>query len=222
MQAQERSELNITCIMEEKIIVFKMLYQKLDTLEKRQKYIEGMGEEWEALQQSGLVYLDPRDYRVYDCILVDNHRWMAQDFAFEIGDAYQANDPQYTWENALQACPEGWSIPTRRDWSALINHACALIGIPAYYDWVDDYDSHTYHLLRCLGYDKKLGFYLTLDSYYSDHSVRYWKENQTTFYNHDGQNESHMGFSTAESYIACYLRPVQLWNPPTTTAAYTP
>ncbi len=189
-----------------------MLYEKLSTPAERQAYIAGLDETFETLLHTGQVYLDRRDYQVYDCIFLDNRRWMTEDFRFEVAEGYDATKGQYNWEAATKACPSGWRLPTSRDFHTLLNAACDRLRIPHYVDWVDHYGSHVYPVLKCLASKEQMGFNLSMDSYYSSDYVRYWGANQATFYNCDGQNERSLGLGRANKENYCYLRLVQDWG----------
>ena len=93
----------------------------------------------------------------------------------------------------------------------MFDAACEHLDIPPYLEWFGDEEEHTYELLNVLGYDKKFGFHMNINSYYDDTVTRYWRADQYTFYNHEGQNERSMGFSTADAQHYCHLRLVQDW-----------
>ncbi len=72
-------------------------------------------------------FIDARDGREYCYINIDGTDWMRQNLAWEgAGTAYGGCDVMsdifgryYTWEQALTACPEGWTLPSDEDWVAL-------------------------------------------------------------------------------------------------------
>ncbi len=201
--------------MEEKIIVFKMLYQKLDTPKKRQQYLEGLGEEWTELQQSGLLYLDQRDHQVYDCVIIFGCWCMTLEFRLNIGRCNQADTGRYTWKGANKACPHDWTIPTQQDFQDLIDTACDLCKIPRDDNWgnnIHTIDFYIDSVIKCLTANKKLGIYLQRDSYYNDEIVKYWMNEQSNIYNHEGQNEWYIGFKAARRATYAYLWPIQPWT----------
>ena len=73
---------------------------------------------------------DSRDGQVYKTIVVDNLTWMAENLNFETSNSYCYNDTakycaiygrMYKWSAALNACPEGWHLPSREEIYALID-----------------------------------------------------------------------------------------------------
>ena len=71
--------------------------------------------------------VDPRDLKVYPCVDIDGTLWMRSNLAWEgAGLGYEGYDVMtdlfgryYTWEEAVDACPEGWRLPNEDDWLAL-------------------------------------------------------------------------------------------------------
>ena len=71
--------------------------------------------------------VDPRDLKVYPCVDIDGTLWMQSNLAWEgAGLGYKGYDVMtdlfgryYTWEEAVDACPEGWRLPNEDDWLAL-------------------------------------------------------------------------------------------------------
>jgi TolB protein len=75
-------------------------------------------------------FIDARDSRSYPVVRLGTQLWMARNVAFSTNDSscYQnaaACDESgrlYTWDAALQACPDGWHLPTDEEWIALETH----------------------------------------------------------------------------------------------------
>lgn len=66
--------------------------------------------------------LDTRDMHVYGTTLRDDLYWMKEDIVLEKGRKYVVANPSYygyTWENAQNACPDGWHVPDQDEWNAL-------------------------------------------------------------------------------------------------------
>lgn len=70
---------------------------------------------------------DPRDERVYRCISVGPSDWMRQNLNYTgTGHPYYGYSELsamfgrfYTWEEAQNACPDGWKLPSDEDWAAM-------------------------------------------------------------------------------------------------------
>lgn len=70
---------------------------------------------------------DPRDGKEYLCTKIGETTWMRQNLAWEekgkpnIGQKALTNifGHFYSWEEAREACPEGWSLPSEDDWVEL-------------------------------------------------------------------------------------------------------
>lgn len=79
----------------------------------------------ERLKFSG-TFTDSRDSQNYKWVrLKDGKKWMAQNLNYKISDSYCYNNDSvnckkygrlYTWEAAKKACPNGWRLPTDREW----------------------------------------------------------------------------------------------------------
>ncbi len=79
------------------------------------------------------VYTDARDGNEYQWVRYGNLEWMAQNFRYDLGDednctVYTGDaktlDPKvygrlYTYQGAVDACPDGWRLPTDEDWQNL-------------------------------------------------------------------------------------------------------
>ncbi len=80
---------------------------------------------------NSLSFVDSRDGKRYSKISIGNQVWMAQNLAYKppVGNywAYkgeQANSAKfgylYDWRTAKRVCPEGWKLPSERDFKILI------------------------------------------------------------------------------------------------------
>ena len=82
-----------------------------------------------AALSCGEPFVDARDGQRYPTVRVGDQCWTARNAASVGGTCYD-NDPGscrtygglYTWDQARQACPAGWHLPSRGEWETLANH----------------------------------------------------------------------------------------------------
>jgi uncharacterized protein (TIGR02145 family) len=79
------------------------------------------------------TFTDPRDSRTYYQISIGDQVWMAENLSFNAGGAigYTVNDEEnypgyqdvygllYSYNEAKDACPPGWRLPSDEDWKVL-------------------------------------------------------------------------------------------------------
>lgn len=87
---------------------------------------------------AGSTFTDERDGREYYQIEAGGNTWMRENLAWRGAghpyfDAASMSDVfghYYTWNEAVQACPDGWRLPTEADFAALQDGAVADADIP--------------------------------------------------------------------------------------------
>jgi uncharacterized protein (TIGR02145 family) len=139
--------------------------------------------------------VDPRDNKTYKTIVLGNQEWMAENlnYATESKSWYYDNSDSlgaiygrlYCWDEALNACPAGWSLPSDEEWKILERH----LGIP---------DS-TLNVLGYIGTDQgtrlkaggDTGFNVLMGGYYFERWVKsfYYIGQYATFWTSTSEDE---------------------------------
>ena len=79
-------------------------------------------------RQTPETFTDPRDGYGYRVVTIGGTRWFAENLRFKTPDSrcYEADEANcadhgrlYRFDDALQACPEGWRVPSEDDWRHL-------------------------------------------------------------------------------------------------------
>ena len=75
---------------------------------------------------------DVRDGKVYKIVTIGTQTWMAENLNYNASDSRCYDDDPvncekygrlYYWESAMEACPEGWHLPSEDEWRELVNFA---------------------------------------------------------------------------------------------------
>ena len=88
-------------------------------------------------------FTDERDGQVYKYVEIEGRNWMAQNMNYATPNASSMLCPSakekscsfhglvYTWEEAVNVCPEGWHVPSYAEWDTLTSYLWAN------YNWDD-------------------------------------------------------------------------------------
>lgn len=75
-------------------------------------------------------FVDGRDGKEYKILYIGNQIWMGQNLDFEMPGSWAYGDKNrnakrygrlYTYDAALNACPDGWRLPSDKEWQELID-----------------------------------------------------------------------------------------------------
>lgn len=75
-------------------------------------------------------FTDNRDGEVYNTMIINGIEWMTDNLRYKSEESYfflnksqlQEHGRLYRHAQALTVCPEGWKLPTIKDWENLINY----------------------------------------------------------------------------------------------------
>ena len=77
------------------------------------------------------TFTDPRDDQTYSIVTIGNQTWFAENLNYETSDSWWYDNSSengdiygrlYTWDAAIMACPDGWSLSSDEDWKTLEMH----------------------------------------------------------------------------------------------------
>ncbi|MCL1957040.1 MAG: fibrobacter succinogenes major paralogous domain-containing protein [Fibromonadales bacterium] len=79
--------------------------------------------------ESAGTFTDTRDEKTYKTVKIGTKTWMAENLNIKTDGSLCYNEDEancekygrlYEWKEALEACPAGWHLSSRQDWSDLI------------------------------------------------------------------------------------------------------
>ncbi len=104
------------------------LTSDLEICEGEKVIISAIGENIKWYMDSSSVETDPRDGQTYKTIIIKDQKWMTENMNYAVaGSEYYLNDSLtyhkygrlYSWPAALEACPDGWNLPSDGQWKDL-------------------------------------------------------------------------------------------------------
>jgi len=99
-----------------------------------------------------LGFIDSRDGQVYSVNRIGNMIWMSQNLNYEAGGTSKCIDDDvancksyygrlYKWEDAQGVCPNGWRLPSKAEWTDMVDSAAARYNdTTSRFSFVIDYD----------------------------------------------------------------------------------
>jgi len=75
-----------------------------------------------------ISFIDSRNGIRYEAVEIGSQTWMAENLNYNVsGSKCYKNDPAncdkygklYDWETAMKVCPEGWHLPSKKEWEIL-------------------------------------------------------------------------------------------------------
>jgi len=81
---------------------------------------------------SSNTFTDPRDGKVYRTVKIGGQVWMAENLAYNAPDSKVYDNDEsngskygrlYNWGTAMKVCPNGWHLPSDKEWQTLVDFA---------------------------------------------------------------------------------------------------
>jgi len=124
------------------------------------------------------------DDKIYKTVRLNNQIWMAENLNVELidGSMIYNNDPShskrygrlYTWDAAIRACPDGWHLPSDKEWEEMIK---SLGGEKAAYHELLKEGDNSFNALFA-GYMANDGIFMSINK-----AADFWTSTEADNYN---------------------------------------
>ena len=104
-------------------------YWKIDARDSEGNTTEGEVWSFSTIDLNFSTITDNRDAQIYSTIEIGPKWWMAENLNFDTEGSYCYNDDPgscnvygrlYSWDAAINACPEGWHLPSKSEFENMI------------------------------------------------------------------------------------------------------
>ncbi len=133
------------------------------------------------------TFTDPRDGHVYKTVTLGNKVWLSENMAYKLegGNCMVLSDSLYfdkfgffyDWETANNIAPEGWRLPTKKEYNELISQFGVYGLLKSGFPKLEEYASQNNQTCGTSHFDVIMtGYYLSgSDSYFSvEEATGFW------------------------------------------------